>query len=110
MQINTSVNSQNYTYFEIIGSTDEYTLLAFTLCHSEAPGGVKELIDVWEDNGKIETFTKNNAEPNGKYYPIKTGCLTLATPFMVFGKKDNGQPEGFILGLKLVTKVAASQS
>jgi hypothetical protein len=70
VEIKTTVSGSGYTYFEIVGDAQEYTLLSFSLCH-EAGDGRSEMIDVWEDDGNIETFTKSNAQQGGRSYPIR---------------------------------------
>ncbi len=74
----------------MIGDTESYTLLTFNLCHFDRSSN-SEFIDVWDDNGSLDVLTKENAELGGKTWPINEGCLSLNTPFMMFGNKDNGE-------------------
>lgn len=80
------MSQDEYTFFEVLGDTESYTLLTFNLCHFD-PTTNTELIDVWDDNGTLDVLTKENAELGGKTWPINQGCLSLNTPFMMFGLK-----------------------
>lgn len=69
VQINTKLTDTAYTFFEVVGDSEQYTLLSFALCHKQR-SDILELIDVWADNGTIDIFSKENAEPGGKSYSV----------------------------------------
>jgi hypothetical protein len=48
-------------------------MLFFNLCHEHATG-MSEYIDVWDDDGQIDVFNKDNAEPGSKSYSIREEC------------------------------------
>jgi len=48
-------------------------------------------------------FVEGNAEPGGKVWEVKDNCTNLSTSYFGISQKANGEPEGFILGLRLTT-------
>ena len=89
VEVRTTITGDNYTFFEVIGDGDDYTILGFELCH-DSSSSINELIDVWEDDGIIDTLTKENAQKGGKEYATRGGCMVLSTSFMKFGRKPSG--------------------
>lgn len=89
VEVTSNLTHDKYTYFQVVGDSELYNLLSFTLCHDEA-SDLAESIDVWDDNGTLNTFTKDNAEPGGKDYSISKGCIILNTPFLKFSTQPNG--------------------
>jgi hypothetical protein len=36
VEVKANITSEEYTFFEVIGDVDSYTLLSFELCHEES--------------------------------------------------------------------------
>ena len=64
-------------------------MLSFTICQNETTH-LMTTIDIWEDDGEIDIFTKDNAKNGGKTYNISLICLNFMTQMMKFKTKANG--------------------
>jgi hypothetical protein len=87
---NATITNEDFTFFEVIGDPDYYNMFIFTLCQ-QGIKGISERIEVWDDNGVIETFNQSNAEPGGKPLNLEDGCSGLRTSYIVIGTKSNGE-------------------